>query len=94
MKSFGCLLSLIFFVSGNQSGTYTGIFTPTSQGGDLLVDWIRVYDNGHTEVTVAECDSCDPPDNSGAVGNSILYRWFTSTLLTFMGLTSMASLFV
>merc|ERR1712127_390807 len=34
-------------------GSFTDIYTPTSQGGDLLVDWIRVYDNGHSKVSVA-----------------------------------------
>jgi len=55
-------------------GFFTGIYTPTSQGGDLLVDWIRVYDNGFgSNVTVAPCgEECEEePDDSGAVS-----AWF------------------
>ena len=54
-------------------GTFTGIFNPTTEGGEMLVDWIRVYESSEygTEVgppvTVTPCDGpC--PINEGDSG--------------------------
>jgi beta-glucanase (GH16 family) len=56
-------------------GDFTGIFTPTSQGGELLVDWVRVYDNGFgSNVTVAPCGEDSDEDDSSAAF-SIIFGW-------------------
>jgi beta-glucanase (GH16 family) len=48
-------------------GRFTGIFQPNSTGGEMLVDWIRAYDNGYNStVEVAPCEECpiDPVESS------------------------------
>jgi beta-glucanase (GH16 family) len=59
---------LIFNVA--VGGTYTGIFNPTSKGGTMLVDWVRVYDNGSEDFNSSI--TCE-----GGCSSSPHSRWST-----------------
>jgi beta-glucanase (GH16 family) len=66
-------------------GLFTGVFDPDSLGGEMLVDWIRAYDNGYNStVEVAPCEECPNDYEESAATKS----WSNS----FAVLVTMASL--
>lgn len=74
-------------------GAFTGVSLPTSNGGEMLVDYIRAYDNGSGSFSV-RVTPCDGPcqDLSGVAGTSRSHFW--CILLLVLGMTPALFLFI
>jgi beta-glucanase (GH16 family) len=81
-----------FFILLNVAvgGFFTGILEPNTTGGEMVVDWIRAYDNGSGSIVTINDQSvnysrgdCDPPSSAATTKQNY---WATvGAVITILG---------